>query len=278
MRDFLENNGLWLLFAAAVLSVLLAASSLSGSSIPADIAHVIATPFRAAGSAAAEQFNRWEDHYRDVTDLRRENEELRRRIAEMEDAVRQAESDSEENKRLRQLLNLRERRKDLGELETARITEYSMSNWSASLTLDQGTGHGVAVGNCVIDASGALVGIIVQAGVNWCSVRTLPDTETSLGAQVFRTQELGVANGNFALMGQGRLRLEYLPADCKLMAGDLVVTSGLGGYYPPGLVIGSVEEVLRDDSGSASYAIVKPQADLGTLTQVAIIKSFDVVT
>lgn len=55
-------------------------------------------------------------------------------------------------------------------------------------------------------------------------------------------------------------------------------TSGLGDYYPSGLVIGTVEEILVDDSGAASYAILTPAADLSSLTEVFVIKSFDVVT
>ena len=56
------------------------------------------------------------------------------------------------------------------------------------------------------------------------------------------------------------------------------MTSGLGGYYPSGLVIGSVEQVQVDDSGAASYAILAPAADLDALTEVFVIKSFEIVT
>ena len=62
------------------------------------------------------------------------------------------------------------------------------------------------------------------------------------------------------------------------MAGDIVVTSGLSGHYPSGLVIGSVEEVRLDDSGAASYAILDPAADFDALTEVFVIKSFEIVT
>lgn len=72
---------------------------------------------------------------------------------------------------------------------------------------------------------------------------TIVDTDTSMGARVFRTKDLGLAQGDFSLMDENRLRLDYLPADSSLLGGDLVETSGLGGYYPLGLVIGSVEEV-----------------------------------
>ena len=117
-----------------------------------------------------------------------------------------------------------------------------------------------------------------EAGTNWSTVLTLVDTDTSLGAQVFRTKDLGVAQGDFSLMRESRLRLDYLPADCSLLPGDVVVTSGLNGYYPSGLVIASVEELRKDDSGASSYAILAPETDLDALTEVFVIKSFEIVT
>ena len=134
------------------------------------------------------------------------------------------------------------------------------------------------MGDCVIDECGNLVGIIDQAGTNWSTVLTLVDTDTSLGAQVFRTKDLGIAQGDFALMRENRLRMDYLPADCRLLAGDIVETSGLLGNYPSGLVIGSVEEVQVDDSGASSYAILAPEANFDALTEVFVIKSFEIVT
>ena len=73
-------------------------------------------------------------------------------------------------------------------------------------------------------------------------------------------------------------RLDYLPADCQLLGGDLVVTSGLGGYYPPDLSIGTVEEVQLSDSGASSYAVLVPEADFDQLVEVFVIKSFDIQT
>jgi rod shape-determining protein MreC len=122
-----------------------------------------------------------------------------------------------------------------------------------------------------------MVGTITEVGTNWSTVLTLVDTDTSLGAQIFRTNDLGVIQGEFSLMEDQLLRMDYLPADSDLLSGDLVVTSGLGGYYPSGLVIGSVEEMQVDDSGASSYAIVVPAVDFDALTQVFIIKSFDIV-
>lgn len=279
MKNFLKNHGLWVLFAAAVIAVALAVMSVfSNTSSPlANVANIVASPFRSAYTAVATWFNDKQNYYRDNTALEEENAALRRQIAEMEETVRQAEAALDENERLRELLNLRKQRRDLSDLEAAYITEHNVSNWTSSLTLNKGTAHGVENGDCVIDETGALVGIISACGTNWSTVLTLVDTDTSLGAQVFRTKDLGVAQGDFSLMGEDRLRLDYLPADCQLLAGDLVVTSGLGEYYPSGLVIGSVEEVQVDDSGAASYAILAPAVDFASLTEVFVIKSFDIV-
>lgn len=280
LKNFLKQHGLWVLFAAAVLSVAMAVMSvLSANSSPLEnLTGMLVSPFRAGYTAVANWFNDLQNYYKDTTDLQAENAALRQQIAKMEETIRQAKADVEENAKLRELLNLTKQRRDLTDFEACMVTEHAVSNWTSSLTLNKGTSLGVEAGDCVIDECGNLVGVVSQAGTNWSTVLTLVDTDTSLGAQVFRTKDLGVAQGDFSLMGENRLRLEYLPADRPPLAGDVVVTSGLGGYYPSGLVIGSVEEVQVDDSGAASYAILAPAADLDALTEVFVIKSFEIVT
>lgn len=278
MKKFLQEHGLWVLVATAIIAVALAAMSFfTNTSAPlTNLANVLSSPFRSAYTSIATWFNDKQAYYADSTALAEENAALKTQIAKMEAAVRQAQSDSAENRRLRELLNLREQRQAF-EPEAATVVEHTTSNWTASLTLNRGTKHGVEKNDCVITEEGFLVGVVSEAGSNWCTVLLVTDTDTSIGAQVFRTKELGLAQGDFALMGAGQLRLDSLAVDTPLLNGDLVVTSGLGGYYPAGLVIGSVEEVQKDDSGATSYAVLAPSADLDSLTQVFIIKSFDIV-
>ena len=280
LKNFLKQHGLWVLFAAAVLSVALAVMSvLSANSSPlANLTGILVSPFRAGYTAIANWFNDLQNYYKDTTDLQAENAALRQQIAKMEETIRQAKADVEENAKLRELLDLTKQRRDLTDFEACMITEHEVTNWTSSLTLNKGTSLGIEAGDCVIDECGNLVGVVSKAGTNWSTVLTLVDTDTSLGAQVFRTKDLGVAQGDFSLMRESRLRLDYLPADCDPMAGDIVVTSGLNGYYPSGLVIGSVEEVRLDDSGASSYAILAPETDLDALTEVFVIKSFEIVT
>ena len=279
MKRFLEKRGLWLLLAIAVVAVTLAAMSIFSSTASplGNIVGVITSPFRSAAQSVADWYNEKQDYFADNRALRAANEELKRQIAEMQADVRDAETALEENERYREMLGLREKHRSF-ELESARVLNRSRSNWTSSLTLNCGTDYGIAVGDCVITERYELVGVVSEAGYNWCTVLTVIDTDSSLGARVFRTGDVGLAQGDFALMGQGLLELSYLPNEgSQLLPGDLVLSSGLGGYYPADLTIGSVREVRTDDSGAASYAVVQPAADLETLTQVFVEKDFEIV-
>ncbi|WP_409967099.1 rod shape-determining protein MreC [Bengtsoniella intestinalis] len=278
IKRFFKRNGLWVLFATALLSIALAVGAhlSANATILENIAGVVLSPINNAHASLTAWVADKSQYYADNTALLEENAALKLEIANMEEAIRQAELDSAENARFRKLLSLREQRQDLT-IESANITARSTTNWTETFTLNRGTDHGIQEGNMVITEEGYLVGVIDTAGSNWSTVLTLVDTDTSLGAQVFRTSDLGLVQGDFSLMAEQRLRLDYLPQDTSLLAGDLIVTSGLGNYYPSGIVIGTVESVQTDDSGAASYAIIAPEADLNHLVQVFVIKEFDIV-
>lgn len=278
MKKFFSNNGILILAAVTLIAVIMCIVSVfsGGTGFLHNAAGVIASPFRAAGAAVTRWTDGITDRFASVEALQKENAELRRQIAALEQSVRQAQTDSEENARLRSLLDLRQQRRDFV-LESAYITEHSASNWASTLTLGKGTSCGIAEGNCVVDSEGYLVGIVTEAGLNWCTVATVLDTDAQIGAKVFRTGETTVAMGDLSLMNRNRLKLNYLESESSLINGDLVVTSGLGGYYPSGLVIGSVEEILTDDGGLTKYAILAPQVELSELTEVFVITAFDVV-
>lgn len=278
MKRFLSKNGIWLLAGVAVVVVVLCIISAVSSGTPflRNAAGVIASPFRAAGSAVAGWFGGIGDHFDKVADLQQENDDLRAQVADLERQLRQAQKESEENQRLRDLLELQSQRRDLKTV-SARVTERSVSNWASTLTLTRGTSAGVAIGDCAIDEYGNLVGVVTDAGLNWCAVTTILDTTSAIGATVFRTEQVAVAQGQLGLMSDGQLALTYVDEPDKLIAGDLVVTSGLGGYYPSGLPIGTVTELRTDTGGLTQYAVLSPKADIGALTQVFLITEFDVV-
>lgn len=278
MRAFFEKYGLKLLLAVTAAAVLLSVLSYvsATSSFLHNAAGAVLSPFRAAASAVVGWVEDKQQYYKDYSDLVAENEALRARVAELERGERQAEADSNENALLRSLLGLREQRRDFV-FESASVTERNSTNWAATLTLNRGTEHGVDEGDCVVSAEGYLVGVVDAVGSTWCRVLTVTDTDTEIGARVFRTNEIAVAEGDLSLMGEGKLKLSYLSGDSGLISGDYVLTSGLGGFYPGALAIGTVDSVQTDDDGLARYAVITPLARLDELTQVFIIKDFDIV-
>ena len=278
MKKFFNKTGIWILAAAVVIMIGLSVLSAvgSGSGFLQNAAGVITSPFRSAGAAISGWFSGIGDKFQSVEDLQAENAELRKRVAELEEENRQAQTDSEENARLRNLLNLRQQRRDFT-FESAKVTQYENSNWASTLTLNRGSSSGVAVNNCVVNDEGFLVGVVTEVGLNWCTVATVLDTQAQFGVTVFRTGEAAVAMGDLSLMSEGLLKLSYLTGGNALVGGDLVQTSGLGGYYPSGLVIGTVEEVRTDDSGLTQYAVVKPKIQPKELVEVFIITSFEIV-
>ena len=278
MKRPVNKFGIAVLAVAAAIAVLLSVMTYfsSTAAVLPNLAGIVAAPFRNAGATVTEKVNDWLDYLTNYDALKAENEALKLQIAQMEEENRQAKYDREENARLRELMELQEQRRDL-KFASARVVESDYSNWASMLTINKGTGQDVNVGDCVITETGCLVGVVTEAGHNWSTVRTILDSDTSIGATVFRSGTNAVAEGDFALMSQGRLSLGYLGTDPDLMSGDLVVTSGLGGYYPSQIVIGYVEEVRTSDSGLAQYAVIAPEAELDGIAQVFIVTSFDIV-
>lgn len=260
--------------AAVLLSVM---SYLSATSAPLpNLAGIVASPFRSASAAVSETFRRWTGYFTEVDGLREENARLKKQIADMEETVRQAQADRDENVRLREVAKLREQRRDLY-LESARVLVQDSSNWYSQLTINKGASQDISVGDCVVTEEGYLLGVVTETGSNWSTIRTILDSETSIGALVFRSGGSAMAQGDFALMSQGRLSLTYLGTEPDVVAGDLIVTSGLGGYYPSQLVIGYVEEVRTSENGMSQYAVLRPEMELDGLVQVYVVTSFDIV-
>lgn len=278
MNRLFTKYGMVVLCIAVLISIILSVMAFFSSSSAAmpNIAGTIASAFRTAGTAVTNQVKEWVQYFTDFDDLKSENEALKKELAQLEADIRQAEYYRNENERLRELCNLREQRRDLF-FESALIIERDASNWSSLLTINKGTLYDISVGDCVLDSQGNLVGIISKAGLNWATVRTILDSETNIGARIFRSGLNAVAQGNFSLMSQNRLSLGYLNAESDVVSGDLIVTSGLGDYLPSQLVIGYVEELSTNDDGRSRYAVIRPEVEIDALTQVFVVTEFTIV-
>ena len=279
MKDYLKKNGLrvGILLAAAALIIGLSAAARGGKiGFVQNAAGVIKAPMQKVLSSAVNWFDSIYGHIYEYDALQAENESLRSQLADAQKSARDGIEASEENTRLRRLLELREKHTDY-ELESCKVVLWSSSNWSSAFTISKGASSGIEMGDPVITEYGAVVGQITELGTNWATVSTLIDVDMSVGAFVGATGNSGMVVGEYALMRDKSAKLTYLADGAQIFVGDDVLTSGSGGAFPAGLVIGTLTAVQTEAGGQIEYGIVKPQANLDSLVQVFIIKSFTVV-
>ncbi len=211
-----------------------------------------------------------------MLELQDDNTALRAQVAQLEQQLRATRADTVENQRLRTLLGMADKRRDLT-FAAAAIVERDDNGWRSRMTLDVGTADGVAADMCVVNESMALVGVITEVGDGWAKVASVVDPETSVGAVDDRTGGLCMASGSFELMSKGRLQLTFLPQDTGVQQGDLILSSGAGQLYPPGITIGRIEAVETQPSGMGVVATVSPAAMPADADNVYVITGFTVV-
>lgn len=274
MKQFFRNNGGLLLVAAVLLAgVLMVGAYILGYDPLSGALELLATPFRAASSAVAGWTQEQYDKSFRYEQAQAEIDALRRRVAELErDAIAGQEA-QRENERMRDLLGLAEQRPEL-QYRDAAVVRRASSNWTSDLTIDRGASGGVENGDCVIDQNGYLIGVVTEAGVNSSRVTTILDPRLELGGRVARTDEDAILEGDFTLMQEGLLRLSFVSEEAKLVTGDQVTTSGLGGVYPRGLVAGAVRSIIVEEDGVSRYAQVEPAADIAGVQYVYVIVDY----
>ena len=188
---------------------------------------------------------------------------LRAQNAELTQTLTQAEEYRLEAQRLQALLNL----KDNYEIEgvAARVIGRSTDAWNQTITLDVGSNSGVETGLTVMGPYG-VIGQVISVSGGSCRVRLLTDPQSGAAALVQQSRAEGIVRGSL----DGLLYLENIGADVNIQVGDVVLTSGLGGSYTRGLLIGTVARV-EGSAGNDSRRIVVAPNDSVTLLQEALV-------
>ena len=275
MAKFFKTAGIVVLILLVLVLLLTGIGRLLGGASPLSqfLQAALSPVYKLLGSGVA----KLEDIYgymHDYDQLKEENAALKARIAEMANEVRRSQDANEENERLRTLLNLQRPHMDYAMVD-ANLISWSTSSWSSAFNIDRGSRDGIEAGDCVITECGYLVGIVTECGRYSSTVRTLLDPRSAVAARMETAGITAVAAGDFALMSQGRLKLTYLQDAGVLIIGDTVLTTGSGGVYPSGLVIGTVADLRLDQGGFTEYGIMDPAVELASLRQVFVIRGYE---
>lgn len=275
MKHLFTSRVRIVLVLAVLLAVVLAVvSNLTGMSIPDMFVKTVLTPIRSGVSNLTDQAEQLYSYMYDYEALLAENQELKEKLAQMEDDARIAESLTRENERLRLALDMQEANEDYVMVD-AYVIGSSSNDWTSTFTINRGTGSGIEEGMCAITANGELVGLVSEAGSNYAVVKSVLDSSLEISATIAASGYNGMVQGGYSTGLAGLLRMNYLPSSATIRNNDQVVTTG-STVYPRNLVIGNVVDAGFDDTGVAKYALLEPAVDIRNLEQVFIVTEYDV--
>lgn len=197
-----------------------------------------------------------------------ENDLLKKRVQELEVEVQSKGDLAQENERLKTLLDLKQESRY--EARIAKIIGRDPSTWFNAAIINVGTMNGVKL-NMPVVANGGLVGRVTAVSPLTAQVTLVTDEKFGAGAvvgEIGNTGTLGVVKG---LNNRELLEMVYVPGSIEVKPGQLVLTSGQEGIYPPGLELGEIVEVGKGSATTSHVIYIKPTAQLSSMQEVAVL-------
>ena len=207
--------------------------------------------------------------FTDINNLKQENKELKEKNGELEQALRELENIKTQNETLKEYLDLTEK---YGEYKTipGYVINKDISNYSKTIVISIGKKDGVEEQMTVIGNEG-LVGHVISVTDTTAKVQTIIDTASSISCSMSTTKDSIVCKGT--LDDMSLLRAMYIPTEANIIQGDSIETSGLGGIYPKGIHIGTVQKVINTQNMTDRYALVETAVNFDKLDTVLVINN-----
>ena len=273
MRDFFYPKKFKILLAVAVvLAGMMAWAGANGrlANAPQELMGALLTPFQKAAQLLGGGVDGLLDKYARIDQIIAENEALQQENQELRDQLVEYDQLAAENKAFRDLLNIRQENPQFQYASAFVISRDPLDRFGG-FTIDQGTLNGVEKGDVVVSDKGYLVGRVLEASLSSSKVMTILQPGSYVACLVSRTRDSGNLNGSADYAAQGMCELENLPRDTLAMVGDEVITTGLGGEFPANIRVGTILELMPEESGTSTIAVIEPGADINKLTHVFIV-------
>jgi rod shape-determining protein MreC len=270
IRDFLFRRYaiptvVILLLLSALILISLRVKERKGVAFSDGLLMEICSPFQKASTFAIKKVRGVFQEYLFLVHLQRENERLKKKMADLQRENDQMREMVLSHERLRKLLQFRETLAST--VIAAEVVGRDPSSWFKSVTINKGEKDGVRKGMAVISPEG-VIGQILKTAPSHSVVLLVTDYNSAIDSIIQRTRAKAIVEGG----GENRCQLKYLLHAEDVVAGDRVVTSGLGGNFPKGLMIGEIRKVDKKGHGIFQYAELVPSVDFTRLEEVLIIK------
>ena len=276
MKDFFETWKFKILIGIAVFLVGIMAYAGANDRLtaaPQELLSVAVAPFQKAAAMVGDRVASLWENYTNVGAILDENEQLTAENAELRQQMVDYDRVKAENQAYKALESIQSQRPEMSYLSSFVIGRDPLDSFYG-FTLDRGTLDGVAVNDAVVSDQGYLLGMVVEAEPTSCKVMTILHPSFNAAGVVSRTRDNGIITGSADYAAEGLCILSNLSRSTLTKANDQVITTGLGGVFPPDVLVGVVREVVPEVSGKSSIAVIEPGADPRTVRHAFIITNF----
>ena len=266
------QKGRWALFLVAVIAVLLIARSTGldrAKLTPVEIwLRDLLAPLQSGATAVLSTTEAAGQYTISRSELIKQKAALTTEVAQLREKINRLNEAELENIRLRGLLKMKENLSGQWQTVSARVIARDAGNWYQTVTINRGAADGLKKGLAVINQDG-LVGQILATSAQTAEVLLILDKDGAVSVLDQLSRTPGVVEGIDS--PRGFLRMIHVPQDAVLRENEIIVSSGLGGLFPPGLRIGYVVSVQAEPNGLMKQAIVRPFVDFERLEEVLVL-------
>lgn len=276
MKDFFDTWKFKILVIVAVFLVgIMAYAGANGrlTAAPQELLSVVLTPLQKVTSALSGGAASVWEKYTSIDDVMDRNEQLEAENAELRQQMVDYDRIKAENDAYKALARIQDTNSEASYVSAFVIGRDPLDEFG-SFTLDQGSTDGVAVNDAIISDRGYLLGVVVEVDATSCKVMTILHPSFNAAGVISRTRENGIITGSADYAADGQCVLTNLDRATEARKGDQVITTGLGGVFPANLLVGTVQEVVPEQSGKSSSAVILPGADPRTVKHVFIVTEY----
>lgn len=276
MKDFFDTWKFKILVGIAVFLVgIMAYAGANGrlTAAPQELLGVILTPFQKAAAVVSGGVGAVWEKYTSIDDVMDRNEQLEAENAELRQQMVDYDRIKAENDAYKALARIQDTNSEATYVSAFVIGRDPLDEFGG-FTLDQGSTDGVAVNDAIISDRGYLLGVVVEVDATSCKVMTILHPSFNAAGVISRTRENGIITGSADYAADGQCVLTNLDRTTEARKGDQVITTGLGGVFPANLLVGTVQEVVPEQSGKSSSAVILPGADPRTVKHVFIVTEY----
>ena len=276
MKDFFDTWKFKILVGIAVfLAAIMAYAGANGrlTAAPQEILSVAVAPFQRAAAAVSNGVSSLWEKYTNIDAILEENEKLTAENAELRGQMVDYDKLKAENEAYKALTNIQEQHPEMSYVSSFVIGRDPLDSFYG-FTLDQGSLDGVEANDAITSDEGYLLGVVTEVDLTSCKVMTILHPSFNAAGVVSRTRDNGIITGSADYAAEGLCILSNLSRGTLTKANDQVITTGLGGVFPPDVLVGVVQELVPEASGKSTIAVLKPGADPRTVKHVFIITNY----